>query len=76
MSSRKGEITARVIERDYPHIVELPLPSGGFRAKSEDILTFHRERAIPPRRHARVSLMFNSLSSWAIRTSSARAKQH
>ena len=26
----KGEITARMIEWDHPHIVELPLPSGGF----------------------------------------------
>jgi hypothetical protein len=26
MSRRKGEITARMNERDYPHIVELALP--------------------------------------------------
>ena len=50
MTRRKGEITARMIERDCPHIVELPLPSGGFRSKSDDILAFHRERGIPPRR--------------------------
>jgi hypothetical protein len=30
MTRRKGEITARMNERDYPHIVELPLPEGGF----------------------------------------------
>jgi hypothetical protein len=30
MNRRKGEITARKNERDYPHIVELLLPSGGF----------------------------------------------
>jgi hypothetical protein len=50
MTRRMGEITARMIERNYPHIVELPLPSGGFRAKSDDILAFHRERGIEPRR--------------------------
>ena len=32
MSRRKGEITARVNERDFPHIVALPLPAGGFRS--------------------------------------------
>jgi hypothetical protein len=50
LSSRKGETTARMNERDYPHIVELPLPSGGFRAKSDDIMAIHRERGIEPRR--------------------------
>jgi hypothetical protein len=46
MSRRKYEITARMNERDYPHIVELALPPGGFRARSDDILTFHRKRGI------------------------------
>ena len=50
MSRRKGEITARMNERNCPHIVQLPLPSGGFRSKSDDILAFHRERSIKPRR--------------------------
>jgi hypothetical protein len=31
MTRRKGEITGHQNERDFPHIVELPLPSGGFR---------------------------------------------
>jgi hypothetical protein len=35
LTRRKGEITARMNERDCPHIVELPLPSGGFRSKSD-----------------------------------------
>jgi hypothetical protein len=33
-------------ERDYPHIVELALPPGGFRARSDAMLAFHRERNI------------------------------
>jgi hypothetical protein len=37
-------------ERDYPHIVELALPPGGFRARSEDMVAFHRERGIEIRR--------------------------
>jgi hypothetical protein len=28
-------------ERDYPHLVELAVPSGGFRSKSDEMLAFH-----------------------------------
>jgi hypothetical protein len=50
MPRRKYEITARMNERDYPDIVELPLPPGGFRARSDAMLAFHRERDIQIRR--------------------------
>jgi hypothetical protein len=50
MARRKGEVTSRMNERDFPHIVELPLPSGGFRSQSDDMLAFHRECGIEPRR--------------------------
>jgi hypothetical protein len=46
LNRRKGEIIGRMNERDYPHIVELPLPSSGFRSQSDDMLAFHRERGI------------------------------
>jgi hypothetical protein len=46
MIRRKGEIAARTNERDYPHLVELPLPPGGFGSTSEDMVAFHRERGI------------------------------
>jgi hypothetical protein len=50
MSRRKGEITAGMNERDYPHLVELALPAGGFRATTEKIFAFHSERSIQMRR--------------------------
>jgi hypothetical protein len=50
MTRRKYEITARMNEQDYPHIVELALPPGGFRARSDAMLAFHRERDIQIRR--------------------------
>jgi hypothetical protein len=50
MSRRKGEVTSGMNERDFPHLVELALPSGGFRSTSEDFLAFHRERGIQERR--------------------------
>jgi hypothetical protein len=34
MSRRKSEITGHVNERDFPHIVEIELPTGDFRNKS------------------------------------------
>jgi hypothetical protein len=50
MSRRKSEITGHMNERDFPHLVELELPAGGFRDKSQELESFHRERRIPVRR--------------------------
>jgi hypothetical protein len=50
MSRRKSEITGHMNERDFPNLVELELPPGGFRNKSLDFESFHRERGIPIRR--------------------------
>ena len=33
-------------ERHYPHIVELPVPFGGFRDTSFEIEEFHRDRKL------------------------------
>ena len=46
MTRRKGETTGRMNEREYPNIVELPVPLGGFRDTSFAIDAFHRERGI------------------------------
>ena len=37
-------------ERDFPHLVELELPPGGFRNRSHEFESFDRERGIPIRR--------------------------
>jgi hypothetical protein len=37
-------------ERDFPHLVELELPPGGFRSQNLEFDAFHRERGIPIRR--------------------------
>ena len=50
MSRRKSEITGHMNERDFPHLVELELPSGGFRNKSLEFESFHRERGLVIRR--------------------------
>ena len=50
MTRRKFEITGHMNERDFPHLVDLELPPGGFRNKSLEFYAFHRERSIPIRR--------------------------
>jgi hypothetical protein len=50
MSRRKGEVTGHMNEREFPHLVELELPPGGFRSQNLEFDAFHRERGIPIRR--------------------------
>src|SRR6516162_3021207 len=50
MTRRKGEIVGLTNERDFPHLVELALPPGGFRSVFLEIDTFHRDQRIPVRR--------------------------
>jgi hypothetical protein len=50
MSRRKVEITGLMNERDFPHVVELALPPGGFRSRGPEFEAFHRELGIPIRR--------------------------
>jgi hypothetical protein len=50
MTRRKREIVGLTNERDFPHVVELALPPGGFRNVFLEIDAFHRARRIPVRR--------------------------
>jgi hypothetical protein len=50
MTRRKREIIGLRNERDFPYLVELALPSGGFGSIFLEIDAFHRERRIPVRR--------------------------
>jgi hypothetical protein len=50
MSRRKGEVTAHMNEREFPHLVELELPPSGFRSQNLEFDAFHGERGIPIRR--------------------------
>ena len=47
MTSRKREIVGLTNERDFPHLVELALPPGGFRSVFLEFDAFHRQRRIP-----------------------------
>src|SRR5262249_5484897 len=50
MTRRKREIVGLANEQDFPHLVELALPPGGFRSVLLEIDAFHRDRRIPVRR--------------------------
>ncbi len=50
MTRRKREIVGLTNERDFPHLVELALPPGGFRSVFLELDAFHREQRIPLRR--------------------------
>jgi hypothetical protein len=43
MTRRKREITGLANEQDFPHLVELTFPPGGFRSVFLEIDAFHRE---------------------------------
>ena len=53
MTRHKSEITARMNERDFPHIVECALPDGGFGNRLDEFEAFHRLRGIESRRGRR-----------------------
>ena len=46
MSRRKTKVTDLMNERDFRHLVELALPSGGCRSQTLEFETFHRERRL------------------------------
>ena len=50
MTRRKREIIGLRNERDFPYLVELALPPGGFRSIFLEVDAFHREQHIPIRR--------------------------
>lgn len=41
MSNRKAEATSLINERDYPYIVELPVPENGFGDQLDVMHLFH-----------------------------------
>ena len=50
MSRRKRESLGLANERDFPNLVELAVPPGGFRSVFLEFDAFHREHRIPVRR--------------------------
>ena len=50
MTRRKREMVGLANEQDFPHLVELAVPPGGFRDAFLEFDALHQERRIPVRR--------------------------
>ena len=50
MTRYKGRIRFKSLERDFPHIVEMIVPLGGFGRKLDDMYEWHWARDIEARR--------------------------
>jgi hypothetical protein len=50
MTRYKGRVSARAIERDFPHIVEMAVPPHGFGSRLDTMYEWHRSRGIEVRR--------------------------
>jgi hypothetical protein len=48
MSRYKGRPSAKAVERDFPHIVELAVPEGGFGKRLDTMHEWHRSQGIQP----------------------------
>jgi len=46
MTRYKGRTRTNLIERDFPHHVELMVPEGGFGKRLDDMHEWHRTRCI------------------------------
>ena len=49
MARYKGRSSPNLIERDFPHIVEVAVPLGGLGKRLDAIHAFHAERGMPSR---------------------------
>ena len=50
MTRRYGETSSAMNQREFPHLVDLALPPGGFSTHIVDFDAFHRAHGIPTRR--------------------------
>jgi hypothetical protein len=48
MTRYKGRSGVKAIERDFPHIVEMAVPLGGFGKRLDTMHEWHRSRSIQP----------------------------
>jgi hypothetical protein len=46
MARYKGKVTARAIERDFPHVVETVVPEGGLGKALDAMHAFHKRHKI------------------------------
>ena len=50
MSRYKGRQSAKAVERDFPHFVDIVVPPGGLGTKLDAMYNFHTQYGIQPKR--------------------------
>lgn len=50
MSRYKGRASAKAVERDFPHCVDVAVPPGGVGKKLDAMYDFHTRHGIQPKR--------------------------
>ena len=50
MTGYKGRPSAKAVEKDFPHFVDIVVPLGGLGSKLDAMYDFHTPYAIKPRR--------------------------
>jgi hypothetical protein len=50
MSRYKGRHSAKAVERDFPHFVDIPVPVGGLGNRLNAMYDFHARHGIQPKR--------------------------
>ena len=50
MSRYKGRMSAKSVEKDYPHFVDIEVPLGGLGSRLNAMYKFHNQRGIESKR--------------------------
>jgi hypothetical protein len=50
MTRRKGRQSAKAVEKDFPHFVDMVVPLGGLGNRLDAIYEFHAQHGIKPQR--------------------------
>ena len=67
MSRYKGRTSFKVIERDFPHIVEMLVPLGGFGKDLDAMYDWHRARGVEDRHGRGRRVEGRDIVSWCFK---------
>jgi hypothetical protein len=67
MRRYKGRTSFKIIERDFPHIVEMLVPLGGFGKDLDAMYDWHRARGIEDRHERGRRVEGRDIVSWCFR---------
>lgn len=74
MARYKGCASAKIIERDFPHIVEIAVPPGGLGKRLDKMYDWHRARSIQDQRGSSRREEGRDFISWCFADSRRRKR--